>query len=105
MKLLCEGLIFLSNRKIDFFCWRLSLPIISSGIICKNNHASTYFDAIRIAYDKQYVQGNTELGYFCLFMQKIHVSYLRIKIWFFDVHQMMKLVGGAKISWSKKCFL
>ena len=30
---------------------------------------------------------------------------LRIKIWFFDIHRMMKPVGGAKIPWSAKRFL
>ena len=33
------------------------------------------------------------------------VFYLRIKIWFFDVHPVMKPVGGAKIPWSAKRFL
>ena len=31
--------------------------------------------------------------------------HLRIKIWVFDVHQVMKPVGGAKIPWSVKRFL
>ena len=30
---------------------------------------------------------------------------LRIKVWFFDVHRVMKPVGGAKIPWSAKRFL
>ena len=32
-------------------------------------------------------------------------GYLRIKIWFFDVHRVVKPVGGAKIPWSTNRFL
>ena len=32
-------------------------------------------------------------------------SYLRIKIRFFSIHHVMKLVGRAKIPWSAKHFL
>ena len=35
----------------------------------------------------------------------ITVWFLRVKIWFFDVHLVMKPVGGAKITWSAKRFL
>ena len=31
--------------------------------------------------------------------------HLRINIWFFDIHRVMKPVGRAKIPWNVKCFL
>ena len=33
------------------------------------------------------------------------VTFKRIKIWFFGMHCVMKLVGGVKILWSAKRFL